>query len=329
MRIAYLILAHHQPKHVGAMIEQLDDGNARFFIHVDRKSDIAPFSQAITSGRATLLGERFPIDWGGWNMVRAMLGLLRRAHEEGASDYYQLLSDSCYPIKSNEEIAAKLGAGNFNYITINEEMTPRSYFHDRLIYYRTERRLRKFLKRRRLFKRLKLNEHVRGLFKYGRRLRMFQPRLPGNVRPYKGWQWWCLTHECSEYVLNYVDAHPEFVRFFSSTHIPDESMFQTILANSEFVDTLSPGFAGGVIAGNHYARWSKGEAQGKPCILKEDDLEALIRSDACFARKLSEAHSTRLIELLSERVRRRRGGNQPNKEVCPNTDALDTDREKP
>lgn len=311
MRIAYLILAHHQPKLVGAMIEQLDDGNARFFIHVDRKSDIAPFSQAITSERATLLGERLPIDWGGWNMVRATLSLLRRAHEEGASDYYQLLSDSCYPIKSNEEIAAKLGAGNFNYITINEEMTPQSLFHDRLIYYRTERRLRKFFKRRRLFKRLKLHEHVRGLFKYGRRLRMFQHRPPCNLRPYKGWQWWCLTHECTEYVLNYVDAHPEFVQFFRSTHIPDESLFQTIIANSEFVDTLSPGFAAGVIAGNHYVRWSKGEARGKSCILKEDDLEALIRSDACFARKLSEVDSTRLIELLSERASKAPAWRQP------------------
>ena len=75
MRIAYLILAHHQPKHVGAMIEQLDDVEARFFIHVDRKSNIAPFRRAITSDRAMLLDERLPINWGGWNMVRATLRL--------------------------------------------------------------------------------------------------------------------------------------------------------------------------------------------------------------------------------------------------------------
>ena len=129
MRIAYLILAHHQPKHVGALIEQLDDGNARFFVHVDRKSDIAPFRQAIKSQRAELLVKRLPIYWGGWNMVLATLNLLRYAHRQGASDYYQLLSDSCYPIKSNREIAAKLGSGNLNYITINEALTPESQFH--------------------------------------------------------------------------------------------------------------------------------------------------------------------------------------------------------
>ena len=29
MRIAHLILAHHQAQHLGALVDQLDDGNAR------------------------------------------------------------------------------------------------------------------------------------------------------------------------------------------------------------------------------------------------------------------------------------------------------------
>jgi hypothetical protein len=134
MRIAYLILAHRQPQHVGALINQLDDGNARVFLHIVAKSDIAAFRQAIRSERAVLLDQRLPIHWGGWNMVQATLDLLRRAHQEGESTYYQLLSDSCYPLKSNVEIATKLGGGDFNYLTINELMKPGSDFNYRLIY---------------------------------------------------------------------------------------------------------------------------------------------------------------------------------------------------
>jgi hypothetical protein len=103
-------------------------------------------------------------------------------------------------------------------------------------------------------------------------------------------------------VLDYTDANPEFVRFFRSMLVPDESFFHTIIANSEFVHTLSPGHATGVITGNHYVRWDKGNGVGTPCLLKADDFDALIASDACFARKVSETESGALVRRLHERI---------------------------
>ena len=308
MRIAYLILAYHQPQLVGTMIEQLDDGDARFFLHIDRKGDIAPFRKAVRSERAIFMDERLPIRWGGWNMVQATLNLLRRAHQEGTCTYYQLLSDSCYPIKPNSEIAAKLDTGNFNYITINEQIGPTSRFHHRLVYRWPDPQLLKFLRQRRSLERLSIANHVDRFIIYARcqQDRLTRRRLPPGVEPIKGWQWWCLTHECTQYVLNYVDANPEFVRYFRSTYIPDESFFHTIIANSEFVHTLSPGRAVGLIAGNHYVRWDAGNGIGKPRVLKENDFHALVASDACFARKVSETESATLIKLLQERVNGRR-----------------------
>ena len=126
------------------------------------------------------------------------------------------------------------------------------------LYHWSDRRLRQIPPDASTVQKLEAPQACARALWYGRRQsRLFQRRLPSGVRPHKGWQWWCLTHECTEYVLNYVDAHPQFVRFFRSTRIPDESFFQTILANSEFVHTVSPGFAEGVITGNHYIRWSK------------------------------------------------------------------------
>jgi hypothetical protein len=304
MRIAYLILAHRQPQHVGALIDQLDDGNARFFVHIDAKSDIEPFRTAIGPERAMLLEERLPIRWGTWNMVQATLNLLRRAHQDGASTYYQLLSDSCFPIKSNREIAAKLGNGNLNYITINERIKPGSRHHGRLLYRWPDPQVLKFLKQRHSLQRLKVPIYAKRLIKFMRRQqdRLTRRQLPPGVKPYKGWQWWCLTHECTRYVLNYTDANPELVRFFRATHIPDESFFHTIIMNSEFGETLSPGLATGAITGNHYVRWDRGNGVGKPCVLKETDFETLVASEACFARKLDETQSGRLIKLLRERV---------------------------
>jgi len=126
VRIAYLILAYHQPRHVAALIAQLDTPAARFFVHVDRKSDIAPFRAAIPSPHVTLVEERLPIYWGGWNMVSATLELLRRARREAHADYYQLLSDSCVAIKSNAAIARRLDGSSANYLTIDYEITTAS-----------------------------------------------------------------------------------------------------------------------------------------------------------------------------------------------------------
>ena len=248
VRIAYLILAHRQPRHLGRLVEQLDDGNATFLIHVDRNSDIAPFREAVTSKRAAFLPERLSINWGSWSMVQATLDMLRRAQARGTSDYYQLLSDSCYPIKSNRGIADKLAAGTLNYLTINQELDARnlpSSSGSAPIAGPTSCR----------------REVFRRLHKLSSRLQRRLParRLPPGLLLYKGWQWWCLSDACAGYILSYVDSHPEIVRFFRHTSIPDETFFHSIVGNSTFAGTLSPGFAAGTLAGNHYVRWHRGK----------------------------------------------------------------------
>jgi len=284
VRIAYLILAYDQPRHLGRLVDQLDDGNATFLIHVDRKSDIAPFRQAVASKRAAFLNERLSINWGGWSMVQATLTMLRRAHADGTSDYYQLLSDSCYPIKSNRDIAGKLQANARNYVTINQELTPQLPHFGRIGQYH--------------WPDLVPARTLRQFHKVSSRLQRRLParRPPRGLRLYKGWQWWCLSRACTEYILSYIDSHPEVVRFFRYTSIPDETFFHTIIANSKFADTLSPGFEQGTVAGNHYIRWHR----GKPCVLNADAFEALIGSDACFARKLNDPESVQLIEMLRD-----------------------------
>jgi hypothetical protein len=288
VRIAYLILAYHQPRHVAALIAQLDTPEARFFIHVDLKSEIAPFRDAIASPHANLIDDRLPIHWGGWNMVRAMLELLRRARREAHADYYQLLSDSCVAIKSNAAIARRLDGSGANYLTISDEITPTSSFRWWVTQYHwlDLGLLNKIEKSR-------WGNFARRL------LGPIAPRqLPRGFKLYKGSQWWCLTDACAAYVLDVVERRPDLVRFFRRTRIPDETFFHTIIGNSPFAATLSPGFAGGTQAGNHYIRWR----EGTPAVLGEADLDGLLRDEACFARKVNERDSASLIDRLREHL---------------------------
>jgi hypothetical protein len=187
-------------------------------------------------------------------------------------------------------------------MTINEQLKPGSRFHDRLVYRWSDRRLIKFLKRRRSLARLDIPTHVGRLIRgaRGKLDQLTNRTLPAGIVPYKGWQWWCLTHDCARYVLDYVNANPRVVRFFRPTLVPDESFFHTVIANSEFAHTLSPAGPQGVISGNHYVRWRKIKGRCKPQVLKEGDFDELAASEACFARKFSETKSGRLIERLHD-----------------------------
>jgi hypothetical protein len=289
MKIAYLILAHHQSAHVARMVRRLDDGEATFFIHVDAKTDIAPFRAALTGAPVLFVAERLVVNWGGWNMVRATLRLLAQAlaSSEGFGRF-QLLSDSCFPIKPTTFIRDRLSSSDRNFITINHRLDEHSVFHWWVAQYHLPDHLKLHT-----FERLPPYTLCRKLVG-----RLAPRRPPAGLQLCKGWQWWCLTRAGARYVLDFVRERPDVVRFFRFVRIPDETFFQSILASSPLADTLEPGFGNSDLTGNHYIRW----AQGRPVVLTEPVAPDLARTPACFARKFSETDSAGLLDMLGTRA---------------------------
>jgi len=101
-------------------------------------------------------------------------------------------------------------------------------------------------------------------------------------------------------MLQFIDENPSFVRFYRRTRIPDEMFFHTIVVNSPFVGTLCPGFSEGSITGNHYVAWES----GRPVELREEHLDVLLATNACFARKFHEAGSAPLLAALIRALER-------------------------
>lgn len=290
MKIAYLILAHHQSAHVARMVCRLDDGEATFFIHVDAKADIAPFQRELADAPVVFAERRRMVNWGGWNMVQATLGLLEQAlaSSEGFGRF-QLLSDSCFPIKSTPFIRDRLSTSDRNFITINHRLDEDSVFH----YWVAQYHLPDHLK-------LHTVERLPPYVLCRKLLGRLAPRRPpAGLQLCKGWQWWCLTRGGARYVLDFVRERPDVVRFFRFVRIPDETFFQSILASSPLAGTLEPGFDSGELTGNHYVRW----AGGKPVVLTEPAAAtALASTPACFARKFCETGSAGLLDLLAARA---------------------------
>lgn len=120
-----------------------------------------------------------------------------------------------------------------------------------------------------------------------------------DLVPYGGSSWWALSRKACEYVAAFADREVEVVAFFKNTVCPDESFFQTVLANSPFESRVARNLT--------YADWSRGGSS--PATIDESHL-AFFRAtssfdsgdvygagEMLFARKFGDDSGTLVAEL--------------------------------
>ena len=66
------------------------------------------------------------------------------------------------------------------------------------------------------------------------RIPRLNKKLPFNLKPFGGSQWFCLPKQLVTYILQFVNQNKSIKKFYERTLIPDEMFFQTILINSPF-----------------------------------------------------------------------------------------------
>jgi hypothetical protein len=107
--IAFLILAHDQPKHLARLLRALEHDRHVFFIHIDAKSDLGMFERSVSRSATNVVflkgNDRFRIHWGGFSIVKATLRLVEvaRTYRKGF-DRFVLLSGAYYPIMTVMEL---------------------------------------------------------------------------------------------------------------------------------------------------------------------------------------------------------------------------------
>ncbi|SNS21100.1 DUF5928 domain-containing protein [Tropicimonas sediminicola] len=280
VQIAYILLCHKDPDAVVAQARRLTAAGDCVSIHFDARApralDAAIRTELDDNPNVTFAARRYKCGWGEWSLVAATLEAVRAAVAAfpQASHFY-MLSGDCLPVKSAEYTHAFLAAEDVDYIESVD-------FHDggwiktgfreeRLIY----RHLFNERKRKRLFyaslevqKRLGLTREV-----------------PPDLQVMIGSQWWCLRRSTIEAVLAFCTERPDVLRFFSTTWIPDETFFQTLvrhLVRREEIRSRTLTF----LMFTDY---------GMPVTFYNDHYDLLLRQDALFARKISpEATELRL-----------------------------------
>jgi len=303
MKIAYLLLANNQPLHLSRLINRLNHTGTRFFVHVDKSSDLREFANYLHGSSATLIRPRLSSPWGGLGIVKATLSGIKAIIRSGFDyDYIVLISGNDYPIKPNKFISEFLSANNqsSNYIYCHV-MNP-GIDHEEF------RRIQKYFVRvgsnliiypgqnASITLAEKLTQRFCKLL-FGNYPRQF---IPGVV-PVFGSQWWALNNKAIKFIATYLDDNPEFLKYFRYSFVPDEMFFQTILygtGNEEIMQTI--------VAESHDSRltfthWDRpDELYGQALTL--NDFSSLKDSTKLFARKFDELKSRDLLNLIDSEI---------------------------
>ena len=294
-RLAFLILAHTDPVHVGRLCRRLLPFGA-VFVHVDGKRDLRPFLDAAPR-EATFLRERIRVTWGGYSIVRSTLALIE-AGLQGPTEArrFVLLSGQDYPIRPLEELVELFERDPAREYVRAFRMVDSDHHRRQVLNYRHLNDVLPFAPRGPLGKGVfQINRVVRRIDREtGKRL---VRRYPFPLVPAYGSQWWALTREALEHILDFVRRNPGYVRFYRNTFAPDEHFFHTLVHGSPQAgetDGIEP------YRGQHVPEMANlhliDPALAKVYAL--EDLPAIEASGRYFVRKATTERSTPLLDRL-------------------------------
>ncbi|MFB9263109.1 beta-1,6-N-acetylglucosaminyltransferase [Bradyrhizobium erythrophlei] len=297
MKVAYLILAHRQPEQLARLIRHLQSPAADMFVHVDAQTEIGPFLRAVGSG-AHFTVKRIPVYLGDYSLIKAAFVLMETALATPRHyDYLVLISGMDYPLRSATEIEEFFRENNgiqfIDIVAMPSAAAAKPL--SRLTIYKGRPGPLGWCtsKGRRLLGELGLIPKKRDY-----------KECLGKLVPHAGNLWWALTRDACFYIRKFAVDHPKVMKFFENTHVPDEMVFQTILANSPFRPSIRRSvtysdFSGGratpaKIGQRHVAMFRANPRMKVDCIYGSGEL--------LFCRKVTDAA---IADQLADMIRQR------------------------
>ncbi len=270
--------------------------NDYFLIHIDKRagtdlySDIQNFLRDYPN--AYLL-ESQSVVWGGYSMVSAELRGIEKLLELNLNwDFYINLSGQDFPIK------------------------PISYIRD---YLSTRKGSDFILSRNQYTKRPNTMNRIENYFvesETGFEGAPFARAYMPYTTPYIGWQWKILSRNCCEFITLSPEVD-KFRDYYENTLIPDESFFQTVLMNTDYMENIinddkraiiwipeiGPKLSSQIFTESETtALIESGEIKLRPKTMTLDDAPFLLASTAFFARKFDETIDTDILNILENHI---------------------------
>jgi hypothetical protein len=279
MRLAHLILVHNNPAQLERLLKKMVYSNSDVYIHIDRKADQTQFEYLLSLPNVFFIKNRKSVGWGNYSMVDATLVSMQEILDsQKIYTHVNLMSGQDYLLKRIEEIEAFYFANPdksfISYLSINTEWTDAK---NRLVKYNLG----------------DLNIPLKIVAQILVNVVMPDRKIPENMEPYGRSQWITITPTCIKYVIETLKEKPEVFNFFKWTWAVDEIIFQTLLMNSPFKETI-------VNENKRYIKFENNELN--PKILKTADADNLLKSGKFFARKFSIQEDSQILDIIDKAI---------------------------
>jgi hypothetical protein len=246
-----------------------------FYIHVDAKFPIESHAELTKIPNVYLIQNRVDVHWAAFSTIQAEFNGLQEILDSARTyDFINLMSGQDYPIKKVEEMQdffeARKGKLLLKYRAFTGEWEEGMIRVNK--YYLTD-----FSFKGQHFLEWILNKVLK------------RTNQPKGMKFYGSSMFWAISPEAAEYVLNTVDRNSKMKRFFRFSWAPDEFLFQTILLNSSFADSV-------INENCHYYKHPPNTPSPKTFLM--EDYEDIIASDRLYARKFDMSKEPLLLDKI-------------------------------
>lgn len=285
MNYVYAIICHKITNPLIFTVNHLLQSNKSIvLLHIDKKTQKIEREKIYSNlGKHSNLfyieeQESIDVKWGNFSQIEVMLLLMKKALDF-EFQYFSLISGDDIPILSNKQREKYLEDSykkSVEFIGIN----PNNDAFDRLainypdFFFKKDHSIVGKIKRK-LF-----------LFFAKKMKKIDLSHLP---KLYKGSQWFTLTDKTIQYVFNYINTNPTYLKSFKKSLCCDEVFFQTIIFNNQDLKEKIYGLDSNLLdceMGGRYIDWITGP--DFPKTLDESDLNRTYKSQLLFSRKYKE-----------------------------------------
>ncbi len=271
-KIAYILLCHKDPDAIIQQAERLTAVGDCMSIHFDASAKVEHYRKIKTAlqdnPNITFARKRCKCGWGEWSLVQATLYAVEAAVDAfPRATHFYMLSGDCMPIKSAAFAHEFLDAEEVDYIEsfdfFNSDWIKTGIKEERLIY-------------RHYFNERQNKALFYASFQLQRRLGL-KRNIPADLEIQIGSQWWCLRRRTIEWILEFTRKRRDVMRFFSTTWIPDETFFQTLVRHTVPENEIRTRTLTFLMFTDY----------GIPVTFYNDHYDLLTSQDSLFARKIS------------------------------------------
>lgn len=294
---AYLVMAHNNYRVIEKCLLLLDAPYNEFYIHVDVKVKNFPaehFQNLLCHSKVHIYNE-INVNWAGYSQVQCEMFLLEQA-QKGNYSFYHLLSGADMPLQCAENIYQFFEEHTDElFVDFQDEKLGRHYKQYR-------NRIAKFHLIQEYRKRF-ASKTIQSILTFIAKSLLGIQIVCGVDRLKAaeiscGSQWFSIPHSFATYL---IDNRERIHHRFCYTQCPDEHVMQMMVRESPFEEKVYRDESG-KCSNMRYIKWQD-EIDPHPITFRREDIDALLKSQKCFARKFDEKIDYSAVEALYTRLK--------------------------